>query len=86
MEKHIVLMRGTNRLAKNFILSTIQNSTKFHYFCKVRALSNFRQKINFPKIASNCGETLLLMRGTYNLAKNNYLITIKDSKKISLFL
>ena len=43
-------------------------------------MSNFRQKIKFPKIASNYFETLLLMRGTYSLAKKYFLITIWGRK------
>ena len=68
-------MRGTNNLPKKNFLAQIKIAQNFHYFCKVR-LSNFHQKFNFPKITLNCGETLLLMRGTNNFAKKYFLSTI----------
>ena len=79
-------MRGTYSLAKKYFISTIQDSTKFHYFCKVRPCRISVKKSIFQKLPKIAGETLLLMRGTYNLAKKNFLITIKDSTKFSLFL
>ena len=69
-------MRGTYNLAKKKFLITIKDSTKFSLFLLGPRLSNFHQQINFPKIASNCFDTLLLVRGKYNLAKKYFLITI----------
>ena len=38
---------------------------------------NLPKKFNFPKMACNCGETLLLMKGINNLAKNIFLAQFK---------
>ena len=78
-------MRGTYNLAKKNFLITIKDSTKFSLFLLGPRLSSFHQKINFPKIASNWFETLLLMRGTCSLAKNYFLVQFKTVQN-SLFL
>ena len=41
-----------------------------------KQMSNFCQKFNFPKIAKNCGETLLEKTGTNDFAKKYFLSTI----------
>ena len=48
-------------------------------------LSNFHQKFNFPKIAYNCGETLLLMNGTNNFAKKYFLAHLKIVQNFHYF-
>ena len=70
-------MNGTNNLAKNYFPSTFEDSTKFSLFLLGPRLSNFHQKFNFPKIAYNCEETLLLMNGTNNFAKFFFLAHFK---------
>ena len=78
-------MRGTFNLAKKILSYHNLRWYKFTLFLYGSRQSNFRQKINFPKIASNYGETLLLMRGTCRLAKNFFLSTIQDSTKFHYF-
>ena len=64
-------MNGTNNLAKKDFLAHF----KIVQILYGRRLSNFHQKFKFPKIASNCGETLLLMNGTNNFAKKYFTRT-----------
>ena len=86
VEKHFFWWKEQIIFAKKYFLSTIWDSTKFSLYLEGPRLLNFRQKFKFPKIALNCGETLLLMRGTKNLSKKYFLHKIGDSTKFSLFL
>ena len=47
---------------------------------------NSCQKFNFPKTALNCGETLPLMSGTNNLAKNIFLAQFKIVQNFHYFV
>ena len=80
-------MRGTYNLAKKYFLSTqfkiVQNFTIFVRSAPVEFPSKIQFFKKLPKIA---GETLLLMRGTNNLAKKYSLSTNLREYKISLFL
>ena len=78
-------MRGTYSLAKKYFLSTIQDSTKFHYFCKVRACQISVKKSIFHKLPQIMEKHIVLMRGTCRLAKNFFLSTIQDSTKFHYF-
>ena len=51
VEKHFLWWVEQIILPKNIFLSTIQDSSNFHHFCKVRALSIFLQKLH--KIVEN---------------------------------
>ena len=87
VEKHFFWWGEQTICPKSFSLAQSEIVLNFHNFCKVsQRLSNFRQKFKFRKIAQNCGETLLLMKGTNNFAKKYFLSTIWDSTKFSLFL
>ena len=85
VEKHFFWWGEQTIYPKNIFFTQFEIVLNFHYFCKVAPVE-FRQKFKFPKSAWNCGETLLLMKGTNNFAKIYFLSTIWDSTKFSLFL
>ena len=78
-------MRGTNNLQKNIFLALLKIAQKFHYFCKIPACRISVKNSIFQKLPKNCGETLLLMRGTNNLPKNIFLALFKIAKKFHYF-
>ena len=77
VEKHFFWWVEQIILPKNIFLPQFRIVQNFHYFCKVRACRISVKNSIFQKIASNCGETLLLMSGTNNFAKKYFLSTIK---------
>ena len=86
VEKHFFWWKEQIILPKNIFFTQLEIVLNFHYFCKVRACWISVKNSNFQKIALNCEETLLLMKGTNNLFKKYFLSTIGDSTKFSLFL
>ena len=78
-------MKGTNNLHKNIFLALLKIAQKFHYFCKVRAYRISVKNSILQKLPKNCGEILLLMRGTNNLHKNIFLALLKIAQKFHYF-
>ena len=72
VEKHFFWWIEQIILCKNIYLAHFKIVQSFPDLVRCARLSNFRQKFKFPKIAYNCGETLLLMNGTNNFAKNYF--------------
>ena len=77
-------MRGTNNLPKNIFLAQFKTAQNFHYFCKVRACGISVKNSILQKLP-NCGETLLLMRGTNDLPKNIFLAQFKIAQNFHYF-
>ena len=72
-------------LCKNIYLAHFKIVQNFHYFCKVRACRISVKNSKFSKIAYNCGETLLLMNGANNFAKNIFLAHFKIVQNFHYF-
>ena len=72
-------------LPKIIFLAHFKIVQNVHYFVRSAPVV-FPSKIQFSKIAYNCGETLLLMKGINNFVKKYFPSTFYDSTKFSLFL
>ena len=86
------LLGPTNEFEQSLVFETgeferpkFDCSSKFLLFLLGPRLSNYRQKFNFPKIALNCGEPLLLMSGAHIFTKKYFLSTILDSTNVHYF-
>ena len=71
-------------LSKNIFLAQIEIIQIFTIFVRFAPV-DIPSKFNFPKIASNCLETLSLMSGTNNFAKKYFLSTNWDNTNFHHF-
>ena len=86
LEKHFFWWVEQRILPEKKFLAHFEIVQNFHHFCKVRGCQFSFKKFNYPKTASKFVETLLLLSGTKNFAKKNFLSTFEIVQKFSPIL
>ena len=85
VEKHFFWWKEQIILPKNIFLAQFEIVLNFHYFCKVRACRISVKNSNFQKLPKIV-EKHFFDEGNKQFIQKNFLHTIWDSTKFSLFL
>ena len=85
VEKHFLLMSGTNYFAKMYFLSTNWDSSNYHHFLR-SAPVDIPSKIQFSKNCLKCGEHFLWWVEQIILTKNIFFAQFKIVQIFTIFV